>query len=487
MRDSRAQFASLIMFLLATLLVLSNGFAGRIFAQNEEADIYRQIEPIGNVLHEIVENYVEEPDLDKVVEGALTGMLRSLDEHSSFIPRKALQDIQDETEGEIEGIGVSIYLGEDQRVTVFQPIPGSPAAEAGVVAGDIIDKIDDISTLDMSVDQARDLIRGPRGTIVHLTLIRRYDEPGREPEQIEVNIKRDKILLESIEEARILEGSIGYIRIHDFKKTTANEMAKKIEELKDKGMKSLVLDLRWNPGGLLTASREVAELFLAKGTLVTYTKGRDRGEGNIIQTLRLQTERKPILPESFPLVVLVNEYTASSGEIVTGALQYWSRALVVGTKTFGKGSVQTIVPLRQPEGSAIRLTTALYYTPAEVTIHKQGILPDVEVPMSKEQWAALLRQMFESYRHDPALRHTQNHGSVTGNEVTEGTVEDTQLLRAVEILREESVFTNLLAKYHKDPHETQREAFQEKPIEVRADAPFVEPPLIEAPQPAGVE
>ncbi len=390
MRDSRSQFISLAVFLAVVGLLLGNGFSARIFAQSPEEDIFRQIQPIGNVLDEIRTGYVHDPEIDDVVEVAIIGMMNSLDEHSSYIPRRAFELMTEDTDGEFEGIGVTIHLNEDRLITVFQPIAGAPAAEAGVMAGDIIAEIDGVSTKGMSLDQARDLIRGPRATVVNLTLIRPYDEPveGEDP-IIEVSIKRGTIPLWSIDEARVLDGGIGYIRVSDFKKTTAHEVAEKIEELRGDGMKSLVLDLRWNPGGLLTASKEVAELFLPQGTLVTYTRGRGGIAGPAAEEMRLRTERSPVVPDTFPIVVLVNEHTASSSEIVTGALQYWSRALVVGVKTYGKGSVQTIIPLARPEGSAIRLTTALYYTPGDVTIDKQGILPDVEAPMSREEWRDL--------------------------------------------------------------------------------------------------
>ncbi len=471
MRDSRSQFISLAVFLAVVGLLLGNGFSARIFAQSPEEDIFRQIQPIGNVLDEIRTGYVHEPDIEDVVEGAIIGMMNSLDEHSSYIPKRAFELMTEDTDGEFEGIGVTIHLNEDRLITVFQPIAGAPAAEAGVMAGDIIAEIDGVSTKGMSLDQARDLIRGPGGTVVNLTLIRPYDEPVEDEDPIiEVSIKRGTIPLWSIDEARVLDGGIGYIRVSDFKKTTAQELAEKIEELRGEGMKSLVLDLRWNPGGLLTASKEVAELFLPQGTLVTYTRGRGGIAGPAAEEMRLRTERSPVVPDTFPLVVLVNEHTASSSEIVTGALQYWSRALIVGVKTYGKGSVQTIIPLARPEGSAIRLTTALYYTPGDVTIDKQGILPDVEAPMSREEWRKLLIQMADSYRNDPDMRDRQNHGSVTGNEVTEDTVEDVQLLKAVELLKSEPVFHNLLARYHKDTNETQRAASAET-----ADAAAVEP------------
>ncbi len=456
MRNSRTHFVALSVFLIGLVFVVANGFSNRIFAQEDQVDVYRSIAPIGEVLNEIIENYVDEPDVDEVVEGALIGMMNALDRHSSFISAEMLREMRQETEGQFDGIGVSIRMDDDQNITVFQPIAGSPASKAGIYAGDVILEIDGESTSGFSLSEAAQRIRGPEGTVVELKILRPADEPGMEPEIFDVEIERGKIPIESILEARVLDDGIGYIRVSDFKKQTAQELTDKIEEFKEEqGMRALVLDLRWNPGGLLGASKDVAELFLPRNTLVTYTKGRKPGSGVLGDDLRLETQRRAILPENFPIVVLVNESTASSAEIVTGALQYWARAIVVGEKTYGKGSVQTVIPLRRPENSALRLTTAHYYTPADITIDEQGIFPDVEVAMSREKQRELLQQMMESYQDDPDLRHEQNHGSVTNDEVTEDTVEDVQLKRAVEILREDDVWENLLERYHRDPSETQ--------------------------------
>lgn len=255
----------------------------------------------------------------------------------------------------------------------------------------------------------------------------------------------------------MLNNNVGYIRISSFSDTTAQDAEKSIKELLDQGMKLLVLDVRWNPGGLLSASKEVCELFLPKGSLVTYTRGRSTDEGSPGKDdMRLSTEREPVLPETIPMMVLASSETASSAEIVTGALQFHERAIVVGEKTFGKGSVQTVIPLQQPANTALRLTTALYYTPANVTIDHQGILPDVEVPMTREQELALAKQMYQAFEHNPENQYRQNHGSMTpGYEITEETVEDLPLLRATEIFAEGISWQELLQKYHRDVHETQ--------------------------------
>jgi len=458
-RNSRAEFLALLLFLVVTTLVLTNGFVARIFAQGDEVDVFASIEPISDVLDKIIKDHVEAPDIDKVVEGALIGMMNSLDRYSSYISPQAFQQMKDETKGQFYGIGVVIRFDDDKNIEVFQPIAESPAAKAGIRANDLIVKIDGVSAAGMSLEDAATKIRGPAGSEVQLTMFRRHEDS--DPEYLDFTIKRGRVPLESIKEARVLESGIGYVRISDFKETTARDLTKNVSQLLEEGMTSLVLDLRWNPGGLLTSSKEVCELFLPKNTLVTYTQGRKTDGGNKTEDMRLFTEKPPLLPDSFPIVVLVNEQTASCSEIVTGALQFWRRALVIGTKTFGKGSVQTIIPLTRPVGSAMRLTTALYYTPAQVTIHEAGIKPDVEVPMDRKQQNALLQQMYKSYEADAKLMNEQNHGGVTGNDVTEETVEDVQFKRCTEILFEDPVFENLLEKYHKDTHETQVAASDE--------------------------
>ena len=457
-RNTRLEFMSLLAFLIAAVLLLTNGFVGRVNAQD---DIYRSIEPIGVVLDMVQSQYVYDIEIDKLVEGALFGIMSSLDEHSSFLSVEDLTSMQEDTQGEFEGIGVSIKLDEQERITVFQPIPNSPAAEAGVKPFDIIARIDDVSTVGMTLSDAAERIRGQRGTMVRLTLVR-IIEGQDDPEVVNVDVRRDKVPLNSLKESRILDGGIGYVRVSDFKQNTADDLEETLKDFLKQGMRAFILDLRWNPGGLLTASREVCELFLPKGTLVTYTKGREKNGRANPEDLELFTQGRPVLPDGFPVIILVNEQTASSSEIVTGAMQYYERALILGEKTFGKGSVQTIIPLERPEGTALRLTTALYYTPADVTINKNGILPDVEEPMEWETERALGLQLYHSYESDPDLMNEQNHGSVSGNEVDDETVEDVQLQRAVSILNESDVWTDLIAVHHRDVKFTQMSAEQVK-------------------------
>ena len=503
-RNSKFEFLSIFIFLISIIALLTNGFTPKISAQSNKTDIYQAIEPIGHTLQTILDEYVKEVDINKIVEGALVGMMSSLDRHSSYISSSDLKTLRDDTQGEFEGIGVSIKMDDNQNVIVFMPIPNSPAARAGLKPFDIIRKIDNIPVEQLwkpgmseqeKLSSAAEKIRGPIGTKVQLTIERLHAD--KDSETFDVVVERTKVPLESIKESRILPSGYGYIRISDFKENTASDIKKSVREMLDKGIKGLILDLRWNPGGLLTASQQVCELFLPKDSLVTYTRSRGQLTQENGKDLELRTREKPILPLNMPMILLVNNQTASSSEIVTGALQYHLRAIVVGEKTFGKGSVQTIIPLPPKNETALRLTTALYYTPAGVTIDHQGILPDVEINMTDEEERLLALQMYKSYEKDPSKINEQNHGTVTGNEIiqipsekiqeqeqllheigkiagedavklmkeyfrrkkaSEETIEDIQLKKAVEILQEEPVWENILKKYHRDVKETQQEA-----------------------------
>ncbi|MDZ4857728.1 MAG: S41 family peptidase [Candidatus Hydrogenedentes bacterium] len=459
MRNVRSQFIGLFIFLAALTLLLTNGFWAHIHAEQEK-DLFRQIEPLGGVLAEIMKHYVESPDVDKVVEGGINGMMNSLDDHSSYVPPRFYQELKEDTEGRFDGIGIQIKLNDDKNIVVFTPIPGSPAAKSGILPGDIIVEIDGKSTKEMNIDAAKDHIRGEGGTVVTLRVFRPGKAEGEEGKFLDIGVTRGQVQTPSLMESRVLKDGVGYVRVSDFKQTTARDLAEKIKELEPLGMQSLILDLRWNPGGLLSASEEVASLFLKKNMLVTYTRGRPNADGTVQEDITLYTDREPVLPQNFPIVLLVNEMTASSSEIVTGALQYHKRALIIGAKTFGKGSVQTIIPLPSPRNSALRLTTAYYYTPAEVTINKHGILPDIDAPFPQEKWEDLLKQMMGSWESDATKMDQQNHGSVTGDAVTDLTVEDVQLQRAVEILSEDQAWEGILAKYHKDTKITQVAAIE---------------------------
>jgi carboxyl-terminal processing protease len=346
---------------LAGLLV-----AGALRSNNVNADVktYDNLEAFANILSIVEQNYVDPVDANKLVEGAINGMLRSLDPHSSYMTPDLYKEMQVETEGEFGGIGIEITI-KDDILTVVAPIEDTPAYKAGVQAGDRIVKVDDESTFDMNLMDAVRKMRGKKGTKVVITVIREgFDKPK------DFSIERDVIRVASIKSEMLPDGW-GYARIRSFSKDTSADLETALNTLKGKGMKGLVLDLRNDPGGLLNQAVAVSELFLKKGEMIVYTRGRMPN-----QNMEFTAER--VIPgNGYPMVILVNKGSASASEIVAGALQDLKRAIVMGVQTFGKGSVQTIIPLRDQAG--LRLTTAKYYTPLGRQIHGVGIAPDIMV------------------------------------------------------------------------------------------------------------
>jgi len=332
-------------------------------------DIYADLETFANALTIIDAHYVDDKKPRDLVYGALKGMLQSLDPYSQFLDPEGYENIKVETEGKFGGIGVEITFREG-ILTVISPVDGTPAAEAGVAPGDRIVKIDEISTRDMQLDDAVKKLRGKPGATVKLTVMREG-----EGSLLEFKMKRAIINVRSIKEARVLGDGVGYIRISEFQQNTPRDMAKALKELEREKIRGLIIDLRNNPGGLLSASVDVAEMFVPRGELVVYTKGRTAEQ----ETSFVSSGVKAARP--YPIVVLVNQGSASASEILAGSLKDHKLAILMGTKTFGKGSVQTVIPMR--DGSAIRLTTAKYFTPSGQVIHGHGIQPNIEVPFEK--------------------------------------------------------------------------------------------------------
>jgi len=329
-------------------------------------ETYKNLEVFSNVLSIIQQNYVEEIDVQEVIEGAIKGMLNSLDPHSSFMKPEDFKELQVETKGSFSGIGIEITI-KDGILTVVSPIEGTPAFKKGIKAGDLIIKIEGESTKDMSLMEAVKKLRGIKGTEVTISIHREGW-----PELKEITMIRDVIPLHSVR-AKTLEPGYGYIRITNFQTKTTADLKKALEELTSAGeIKGLVLDLRNNPGGLLDQSVKVADLFIKEGVIVS-TKGRLKD-----QNMEFTAHSRGKV-YTLPLVVLVNGGSASASEIVAGALQDHKRALILGTQTFGKGSVQTIIPMN--DGAGLRLTTARYYTPNGTSIQAKGITPDILVPL----------------------------------------------------------------------------------------------------------
>jgi carboxyl-terminal processing protease len=328
-------------------------------------ETYKNLEVFSNVLSITQQNYVDDIDTKEALEGAIKGLLNSLDPHSSFLKPDDFKELQVETKGSFSGIGIEITT-KDDMLTVVSPIEDTPAFKAGIQAGDRIIKIEDESTKDLSIFEAVKKLRGPKGSEVTIS-IHREDWTDLE----EFTIIRDVIPIHSVR-SDILESGYGYIRISNFQRNTSNDLKKSIKELLEESMlKGLVLDLRNSPGGLLDVSVKVADIFLDKGIIVS-TRGRIKD-----QNLEFSAHGDG-QDYDFPIVVLINGGTASASEIVAGALQDHERALIMGTQSFGKGSVQTIIPMA--DGAGLRLTTARYYTPNGTSIQATGITPDVLVP-----------------------------------------------------------------------------------------------------------
>ncbi len=352
------------LFFLALLLTIPGISQGGISQEQREAT-YRQLEIFANVLSILQENYVEEIDTDATLEGAISGMLLSLDPHSSYLTAEDFDELQEETRGNFSGIGIEITV-RDNILTVISPIEGTPADAAGLQAKDLIVKINGEATKDMPPMEAIKKLRGPKGSEVTISI---YRDGWQELK--EITIVRDTIPLHSIK-GMFLDPGFAYIRITNFQVKTTKDLKKMLAKLeKEEQIKGLILDLRNNPGGLLDQAISVSDIFLEEG-LVVYTKGR-LPEQNM--TFQAHANNGKNL---YPLVILVNEGSASASEIVAGAIQDHKRGVIVGTQTFGKGSVQTILPM--PDGAGLRLTTARYYTPNGRSIQATGIVPDVEVP-----------------------------------------------------------------------------------------------------------
>ncbi len=346
-------------------------------APRDEA--YDSMALLTRVIDSVRRNYVEpsKTGYRDLSYGALRGMLGSLDEHCEFMDPDTFKSMQDDTAGQFGGIGVIVSL-RDGVLTVVSPMEDSPGWKAGLLSGDQIIEIEGQPTENMPLTEAVKLMRGEPGTKVKI----RYFRPGSgAPTTVE--IERSIINIPSVKDAHILSDGIGYLRLVQFDEKTVPELDEAIRKLEGQGLRGLVLDLRNNPGGLLEGAVEVSSRFLPRGSLVVYTQGRDP---RLRQTFMVRPGARP---RAWPVAVLVNGGSASAAEIVAGALQDHGRGVLVGERTFGKGSVQTILPLE--DGSALRLTTARYYTPKDRMIHDQGIEPDIYVPVSLKSWELILR------------------------------------------------------------------------------------------------
>ncbi len=351
----------------------------------EKDSVYPNIELFSYVMEKVRKDYVDGQELtyQDLVYGALKGMVGTLDPHSEFLDPERFKELQNDTQGTFGGLGIVVQM-RDNFVTVVTPIEDTPGCKAGILAGDRIIRIDGKSTEKMTLPDAVKNLRGDPGTEVALTIQRPSTGEEREHKLtravINVDMAKD---INGRKEFPLSEHKIGYVRLTQFGEKTSDELDSALKKLKSQGMEALILDLRWNPGGLLDQAVEVCEKFLPRRQLVVTTEGRNAGQSSIRQV----TGRNGAYRE-LPVVVLVNLGSASASEIVAGALQDCAtlglcKAIVVGEKTFGKGSVQSILPLQ--DGSALRLTTAKYYTPSHKVIHEEGITPDIIVTMTDDE------------------------------------------------------------------------------------------------------
>lgn len=352
------------------LITFALGFIVGFASQGRQSeDEYKYLRMFTDVLRIIKQNYVEPVSTKDLIYGALNGMTKSLDPFSSFFTPKQYESFRQETEGKFGGVGIEIGI-EKGRPVVISPIEGTPAFKAGIKPGDVILEIDGEDTSNMSLIEVVQRIRGKVGTKVQLTIQRKGME-----KPMKIELERALIKIESVRWTTL--GDVGYIKLSQFNENVGVQVERALKELTSRKVKGIILDLRNDPGGLLSEAVNVVDLFLPEGKLVVYTRGR-KGE-----TQKYFTRRKPVVPNDLPVIVLINKGSASASEIVAGALQDYKRAIIVGEKSFGKGSVQNIIPLE--DGSALKLTVAYYYTPLGRLIHNRGIVPDVQVAMDEKQ------------------------------------------------------------------------------------------------------
>ena len=425
----------LILTILVIFFIASTGIlVGRWSIKNVGADVegYEELKVYTEALTLVRENYVDNVEQQDLVYSSIKGMLNALDPHSAFMTPDMYKEMQVDTKGEFGGLGIQIGIKEGM-LTVIAPIEDTPAYRAGIKAGDKIIKINDEFTKDMGLQDAVSKMRGAPSTSVKITILR---EGWKETKDF--TIIREIIKIKSVK-SKILEEGIGYIKITQFQEKTASDLSDAIDNFKQKNIYSLILDLRNNPGGLLNTAVDITGQFIPTGKLVVFIKDK---KGQRIEYK--STDSNPNV--DLPMVVIVNQGSASASEIVAGALKDWNRAVIIGTKTFGKGSVQSVIPLS--DGSALRLTTALYYTPKGTSIQATGIIPDIIVkPKVKDGKKSL-----------PAIREIDLEGHLRNNEIEEKTnqekeeemipievneEEDIQLQRAIDLLKTWKVFKEL--------------------------------------------
>lgn len=428
---SRHRFFVVTSFIciLASGLFLAAPYTTRAQSNNDET--YRQLTLFGDVFQRVRSDYVEQVSDQELIEAAINGMLTSLDPHSAYLPDDNFKKMQVQTKGKFGGLGIEVTM-ENGFVKVVSPIDDTPADKAGLQPEDLIISVDGVSIVGLTLNEAVEKLRGPIGSNVKIAVQRAQDEP------FEVDITRDEIKIRSVRSR--LYDSVGYVRITTFSEQTSPGLQKALDDLQaesSEGLTGLVIDLRNNPGGLLSEAIRVSDAFLEEGEIVS-TRG--RGESDI----QYAYARAGDISDGLPIVVLINSGSASASEIVAGALKDHRRAIVMGTRSFGKGSVQTITPM--PGHGAMRLTTARYFTPSGVSIQAKGISPDIEVALAR----------IEKLEGGP-VREEDLRGALDSKDESSASSEDTpeppadpievdyQLARAIDLLRGLTVFSALAA------------------------------------------
>src|SRR6202048_307865 len=411
------KFVFRVLVCLFVVAAIARGQSQDEQSGNEEDSGYSQISIFAKAVQLIRQDYVDEnkTSYHDLINAAMKGMLSSLDPHSQFMDPNDFRDMQDDTRSRFNGLGIEVSM-KNGLPTVVTPMEDTPAARAGILSGDQILKINGTSTERMELQDAINLLRGAPGQKVTLTLLRPATKEIKD-----YTLERAEIKVQSVKGARLIDPElsgpfkIAYVRLIQFNEPTADDLSKALDDLQKQGMQALVLDLRNNPGGLLNSAVDVCAQFLPPNTKVVSTQGRAASQQRDYTTSGAAKERP-----HFPMAVLVNEGSASGAEIVCGALKDLHRAIVIGETTFGKGSVQNVLQL--PDGSALRFTTAKYYTPSKQVIHGNGVTPNIRVPMSAEQERAL----FVS-RSGEALKPQEEKDLIKSK--------DPQMLRAIDALK----------------------------------------------------
>jgi carboxyl-terminal processing protease len=426
MLNKKRAFICMMILLIAGIGI----FIGRlsVTSVSAEGEDYEGLKTFTEVMSMVKKHYVEEVKPKDLVYGAIKGMLSSLDPHSNFMTPELYKEMQVDTKGEFGGLGIQIGI-KDKILTVIAPIEDTPAYKAGIKAGDKIIKIHDEFTKDMTLHDAVSKMRGKPKTSVTISILREGWKDTKD-----FTIVRDIIKIKSVK-SKIIEDNLGYIKINQFQEQTASDLSAALRELEQENINGLILDLRNNPGGLLNSAINVSNKFLPKGELIVYTKNRE-GERSEFFTKGNDYFTKP-------MIVLVNQGSASASEIVAGAVKDLNRAVILGTQTFGKGSVQTVIPLS--DGSGLRLTTAKYYTPKGKSIQNTGITPDINVKLKAKDGG----KEHTVVREKDLQKHLKNEQTDTIQDEPETTPvnvdeeDDLQLQRAIDLLKTWNVFKEL--------------------------------------------